>query len=1454
MSPRPPRSHRGSTPLRECQVWSARFLRRWLALVVVPAFCLSIWCAGVRAQGSAPFQVALLDVGTRYAPETDGVWTMADYDRDGIPDLVFIKTSNVASGKIEVHIASGASNYQTSLLDVPTRYAPETDGVWTMADYDRDGIPDLVFIKTSNVASGKIEVHIASGASNYQTSLLDVATRYAPETDGVWTMADYDHDGIPDLVFIKTGNTGTGKIEVHIASGASNYQTSLLDVGTRYAPETDGVWMMADFDRDGSPDLVFIKTSNTGTGKIEVHIASGASSYESPLLDVGTRFAPETDGVWTMADYDRNGVPDLVFIKTSNTGTGKIEAHIAADSRTVWGVADLHTHPASHLGFGSDANGNNGIFWGKPGNDLAGSSSAAAIANDMPQCEPDSHGAFDADPVRKATHQQIITATDSGTEWSHGANGAPGFSDWPAALSLEHQQMHITEIKRAFDGGVRLILASATDNQLLSDLWRNIGTNLNGNPIPTPDNMVEYNSAISQITFIRGLVAANSSWMQIATTPAEARQAINNNKMAVILSLELDSLSADQILDLVTNHQVRHVIPVHLADSSFGGAALYDDTFNANSFFLNGSYFGIKTSKCVSFTLGVPQHLVKGPIGAIEIAPVDATTLASLGYSTDPALGGQENIRGLNNSEFLRLMRAGVLLDVAHMGEVSAAGALGLATQFGYPLMDSHSGVRDDRDCSNLAPPGVNERSIPFSQVKTIARLGGVIGLGTANTQMPDGVEQWLKNYQTTLSLMGGRGVALGTDFNGLSPEILSNVNQSHYKSTYPITIASKFNPPPGLTTPSLSQFQLSSRTFDFAQDGIAHYGMLPDFFQAVSERPDIAGAEGVACSVFDDGYTNMAGPSDAIYIAPGLQACMPGSGPDGTCRKWFGRCHTTSTNVPVTFSVFDDEYANKTGGSDAVYVHQQSGLKSCIPDGTADGTCRRWFGQGTTSDGRPVVCSVFEDGYAHQVGSTDATYFLGLLSPNSSQLDACMPGQGPNGICRKWTGRCFALPNNWNPNPAAIPALNALFHSAEDVIAMWERVNTAAMTIPPADPVVCSVFDDGTTNVAGPSDAVYIAPGLQACIPSSTATGTCRKWFGTCHTTTTNVPVNFSVFDDGGANQTAGSGGVYIHQQGGLKSCIPDGTANGTCRRWFGQGMTTDGRAVSCSVFDDGYTNQEGASGATYILGVLTPSNASLQACIPGGPNGECRKWFGRCEAASSELDDPRVFDVNFYLSEYPDLRAAFGTNLAAARNHWYTQGFPVEGRRGSREFDVQFYLNHYGDLKSAFGTNYAAALHHWLTQGLPVEGRRASREFDVQFYLANYLDLRSEFGGDYAAAAEHWLRQGLPADGRAGSFEVDVAYYLNTNGDLVNAFGFNDPSAIDHWITQGLPNEGRRSSLRFDVKYYLSAYADLQVAFGKTNYTAAFDHWVNTGRAEGRHGVPPLKTLPQPLPILHH
>src|SRR6266481_6142658 len=135
----------------------------------------------------------------------------------------------------------------------------------------------------------------------------------------------------------------------------------------------------------------------------------------------------------------------------------------------------------------------------------------------------------------------------------------------------------------------------------------------------------------------------------------------------------------------------------------------------------------------------------------------------------------------------------------------------------------------------------------------------------------------------------------------------------------------------------------------------------------------------------------------------------------------------------------------------------------------------------------------------------------------------------------------------------------------------------------------------------------------------------------------------------------------------------------------------------------------------------------------------------------------DSHVFDAEFYLHHYPDLVAAFGTDLVAARNHWINQGLPNEGRRGSREFDVRFYLGHYGDLKNTFGTNYSAAIDHWLNQGLPIEGRRGSREFDVQFYLGHYGDLKNAFGTNYSAAIDHWLNQGLPNEGRRGSREFD-------------------------------------------------------------------------------------------------
>jgi len=48
-------------------------------------------------------------------------------------------------------------------------------------------------------------------------------------------------------------------------------------------------------------------------------------------------------------------------------------------------------------------------------------------------------------------------------------------------------------------------------------------------------------------------------------------------------------------------------------------------------------------------------------------------------------------------------------------------------------------------------------------------------------------------------------------------------------------------------------------------------------------------------------------------------------------------------------------------------------------------------------------------------------------------------------------------------------------------------------------------------------------------------------------------------------------------------------------------------------------------------------------------------------------------------------------------------------EGRRASVRFDVQYYLSNYGDLRDAFGYDYNKAISHYMNYGI-YEGRRGT------------------------------------------------------------------------------------------------------------------------------------------------
>jgi hypothetical protein len=64
---------------------------------------------------------------------------------------------------------------------------------------------------------------------------------------------------------------------------------------TTFVNERDGVWQLLP-----SEDLVFIKTSNTPNGHVEIHIASRASNYQTRIVEIPTTFSNKSDGTWSL--------------------------------------------------------------------------------------------------------------------------------------------------------------------------------------------------------------------------------------------------------------------------------------------------------------------------------------------------------------------------------------------------------------------------------------------------------------------------------------------------------------------------------------------------------------------------------------------------------------------------------------------------------------------------------------------------------------------------------------------------------------------------------------------------------------------------------------------------------------------------------------------------------------------------------------------------------------------------------------------------------------------------------------------------------------------------------------------------------------------------------------------------------------------------------------------------
>ncbi len=362
----------------------------------------------------------------------------------------------------------------------------------------------------------------------------------------------------------------------------------------------------------------------------------------------------------------------------------------------VWGIADTHAHPAHDEGFGKL------LITGKATTSLQETySSDLCITN---------HGVLGTFIMRKP----FIMGADP-----HLANGWPDFIDFPRFNSKTHQQQHVEFLKRAFDGGMRLFCALAINNMYVPSLLMGPGNDAT----PFDDETV----LMKQIDLIKQMVLQNSSWMEIALSPKDARRIILEGKMAIVLGIEADNLgnfkapsynwidknigavwnnplipltdaNADQLLDAkLTDYRfkgIRQLTPIHYISGLFGGAAVFRAELAVmQAAFNNDIKVKSGVDKHIPFSLYADFTLITS-FSNPPIVTKDAYRTLIKSFNGGPTNLSTINLLGLTNvgtKLIQKMMVNGFIIDGEHMSYETKENVFSLAAARGYPVISSHT-------------------------------------------------------------------------------------------------------------------------------------------------------------------------------------------------------------------------------------------------------------------------------------------------------------------------------------------------------------------------------------------------------------------------------------------------------------------------------------------------------------------------------------------------------------------------------------------------------------------------------------------------------------------------------------------------------------------------------------------------------------------------------------------
>jgi microsomal dipeptidase-like Zn-dependent dipeptidase len=540
-----------------------------------------------------------------------------------------------------------------------------------------------------------------------------------------------------------------------------------------------------------------------------------------------------------------------------------------AASTGLQGFVDLHTHPMSNIGFaGKLVSG--GVDEGSllpVDPDCQPDKEAGTVQRALGMCGPTHDGNIDnpqnwcGDTLREGVIFALQLANKGSTPPPNSA-GYPDFDDWPKWNDVTHQVMWVDWIRRAYAGGLRVMVAFAVNNKTLADVVQD-GSKYD---CLHPDD--DKNSADQQILQLTAFVNRHSDFMRVATSADELKSIVQQNLLAVVLGLEVDNIGnfndPNFLVNETTVHAeiqrlygegVRYLFPIHLIDNPFGTAAYYDDLFNVSTFLETHHFMNLECSQPGDQIDHIPDWCE--PLNALAESLVDVSPKARLaqlvvkglgmnGVSDSPICPGCGSVttpdgprtigllnRGvpypgltpLGKFAVLDMMRQGMLIDVDHMSQASVDDTLALALQEDYPVNSGHNNVREG---------GGSERNLAADAYAKIGQVHGMAGVGLAGFDQ----DRFIQKYQRVIANLnrpdaGPPSAGFGTDADGVSPLVTppcSNVPRLVYDDA-------------GDGDAGFLRSTLGNHTWDYNNDGVAHYGMLSDL---VRDLPNSAGGADV--------------------------------------------------------------------------------------------------------------------------------------------------------------------------------------------------------------------------------------------------------------------------------------------------------------------------------------------------------------------------------------------------------------------------------------------------------------------------------------------------------------------------------------------------------------------------------------------------------------------------------